>query len=77
MERLIGTLAKLPPEDRACEALILSSKLIEFAAFESATWLPSARVAELIGWSVKLGEQSHALPAARSAPPMPVATRMN
>ena len=78
MERLMTALSDLPPEDRAREALNLSSKLIEFAAFEAATWLPSGHVAELIGWSVKLDERAHGLPVANRPPVvLALASRVN
>jgi len=68
LERIIRSLANLPPEQRAREALIVSAKLVEFAAFESATWLPSGNVGELIDWAAQLDRRSNGTRKGRAVP---------
>ncbi|MFK7870395.1 MAG: hypothetical protein AB8B58_14295 [Roseobacter sp.] len=58
----------LPPDMRAREALSVSSKLVEFAAFEAATVLPSTRIGELIDWAAQLDRQGDGVQGPEKAP---------
>jgi hypothetical protein len=59
VENLFEALARLPPERRAQEALNASARLVEFAAYESATMVPSDWVGGLIAWAAQLDRCSH------------------
>jgi hypothetical protein len=50
----IDALMNLPPDERAKQALALSARLVEFAAFETAGQLPSKRIGDLIDCSASL-----------------------
>jgi hypothetical protein len=55
---LMAALKSLPTEARAGQALNLSAKLIEYAAFEMAGQVPSGLVGELINCAAELERKS-------------------
>lgn len=67
---VMDALMNLPPDERAKQALALSARLVEFAAFETAGQLPSNRIGDLIDCSANLDRISDDLSSnlARLAP---------